>query len=348
MGSLVKQQEDCRMASKTIPHPPRRVPILGDVFGIDPETPNQTTLIRFDELGPIYRRSILGTDLTFVGSPDLAAQVYDEEKWEKFVGRPLEQLRPLVGDGLFTAYNWESNWSKAHEVLMPAFTKESMVSYHDTMVQVTEELCAALKQTADPVPVVDVMGGLTLEVIGRCGFGYSFDSFSGAEEHPFVGALTRSLTYAQKSGIPLPFIGKLLRRKAEKQNRADRELLVSTVDEVIAERQRTGERRKDLLDRMLHPEGGTTLDSENIRNQVLTFLTAGHETSVNTLSFALHFLAQNPEIAGRVRAEALEVFGTSAPRYEDIARLRYTRQVISETLRLWPTAPGFFRAAKED
>ena len=81
-------------STTTIPHPPRRVPILGDVFGIDPETPNQTTLVRFEELGPIYRRSILGTDLTFVGSPDLAAEIFDESTWEKFVGRPLEQLRP--------------------------------------------------------------------------------------------------------------------------------------------------------------------------------------------------------------------------------------------------------------
>lgn len=335
-------------STTTIPHPPRRVPILGDVFGIDSETPNQTTLVRFEELGPIYRRSILGTDLTFVGSAELAADIFDETKWEKFVGRPLEQLRPLIGDGLFTAYNWESNWSKAHEVLMPAFTKESMVSYHDTMVQVTDELCETLSTSNDElVPVVDAMSGLTLEIIGRCGFGYTFDSFQRAD-HPFVAALTRSLTYAQKSGIPVPFIGKLLRRNEEKQNAADRALLVETVDGVIADRQQTGERRRDLLDRMLYPEGDVTLDPENIRNQVLTFLIAGHETSVNSLSFALHFLAQNPDVAEKVRAEAVEVFGGTTPKYEDVARLRYTRQVISESMRLWPSVPGFFRVAKED
>ncbi len=57
------------MGKSTIPHPPRRVPLIGDVFGMDQETPNQTTLKRFEELGPIYRRSILGTDLTFVVQP---------------------------------------------------------------------------------------------------------------------------------------------------------------------------------------------------------------------------------------------------------------------------------------
>jgi len=337
------------MAKSTIPHPPRRVPVLGDVFGMDQETPNQTTLKRFEELGPIYRRTILGTDLTFVGSAELAAQVFDDTTWEKHVGRPLERLRPLVADGLFTAYNWESNWTKAHEVLMPGFTKEAMVSYHGAMVEVVDELCKDLasQPPGGYVPVVDEMGKLTLEVIGRCGFGYSFDSF-GDTEHPFVGAMSRSLTYAQKSAIPVPFIGKLLQRKDEQQNEIDHRLLVDTVDDVIDARKQSGERQRDLLDRMLHPDNGDVLDAENIRNQVLTFLVAGHETSVNALSFALHFIAQDPEIGARMRAEANAVIGDGVVQYEDVPRLRYTRQVINEALRLWPTAPGFFRAAKQD
>ncbi|MFF0818395.1 cytochrome P450 [Rhodococcus sp. NPDC003318] len=336
------------MTKSTIPHPPRRVPLIGDILGMDREFPNQNTLVRFRELGPIYRRSILGTDLTFVGSAELAAQVFDDTKWEKHIGRPLEQLRPLVADGLFTAYNWESSWSRAHEVLVPGFTKDAMVSYHGTMVEVVDELCKDLEsRSGDFVPVVDEMGKLTLEVIGRCGFGYSFDSF-GESEHPFVTAMSRALTYAQDTAIPLPFIGKWLRRNEEQQNEIDRRLLAETVDQVIANRQESGERRLDLLDRMLHPEEGAGLDAENIRNQVLTFLVAGHETSVNALSFALHFIAQNPEIAARMRAEASAVIGAGPVQYEDVPRLRYTRQVINEALRLWPTAPGFFRAAKQD
>ncbi|MEE2033381.1 cytochrome P450 [Rhodococcus chondri] len=337
------------MTKSTIPHPPRRVPLIGDVLGMNREIPNQNTLVRFKELGPIYRRTILGTDLTFVGSAELAAQVFDDSKWEKHVGRPLEQLRPLVEDGLFTAYNWESNWSKAHEVLVPGFTKDAMVSYHGTMVEVIDELCKDIEsRSGEFIPAVDEMGKLTLEVIGQCGFGYSFDSFGGSE-HPFVTAMSRALTYAQDSAIPLPFIGKWLRRKEEQQNEIDRRLLAETVDEVIATRQQSGERRSDLLDRMLHPEAaGEGLDAKNIRNQVLTFLVAGHETSVNALGFALHFIAQNPEIAARMRAEADAVIGTGTAQYEDVPRLRYTRQVVNEALRLWPTAPGFFRAAKQD
>lgn len=135
---------------------------------------------------------------------------------------------------------------------MPGFTKEAMVSYHDVMVEVVDELGKDLAGTDAHVPVVDEMGKLTLEVIGRCGFGYSFDSFGGSE-HPFVAAMSRALTFAQNSAIPVPFVGTFLHRKAEKQNELDHALLVETVDEVIAARQRSGERRRDLLDRMLHP-----------------------------------------------------------------------------------------------
>lgn len=75
---------------------------------------------------------------------------------------------------------------------------------------------------------------------------------------------------------------------------------------------------------------------------------AGHETSVNALSFALHFIAQDPAVASRMREEARGVLGDGSVRYGDVPRLRYTRQVINEALRLWPTAPGFFRSAKKD
>ncbi|WP_072691786.1 cytochrome P450, partial [Rhodococcus marinonascens] len=312
-------------------------PFIGDVLGMDRAAPNQKTLVRFGELGPIYRRTILGNDLTFVGSAELAAGVFDEAHWEKFIGRPIENLRAVAGDGLFTAYNWESNWAKAHEVLMPGFTKEAMISYHGVMAAAVDELCASIdRQGETHIPTVEEMGKFTLEVIGRCGFNYTFDSFTRDQEHPFVAALSRILAYAQKAGIPVPFVGKLLRRKDEAQYRIDYQLIVDTVDAVIEARVESGERRPDLLDRMLHPDNDVELDPENIRNQVLTFLVAGHETSVNALGFTLHFMAQNPDVARRMREEANAVLGDRAAGYEDVTKLRYTRQVINESLRLWP------------
>jgi unspecific monooxygenase len=124
-----------------------------------------------------------------------------------------------------------------------------------------------------------------------------------------------------------------------------------TVDSVVAARGGPGG-EGDLLDRMLataHPETGERLTPENIRRQVITFLIAGHETTSGALSFALHYLARHPDVAARARAEVDRVWG-GAPRpgYDQVAKLRYVRRVLDESLRLWPTAPAFAREARRE
>ncbi|MFD4181085.1 cytochrome P450 [Rhodococcus sp. NPDC058514] len=351
------------METRPIPHPPRRVPLLGDILGMDRAAPSQRTLWQHQQLGPIYRRVIVGTKLTFVTGSELVEEMNDEKRFRKHVGRPLAKLRTIVADGLFTAFHNEPNWSKAHNILMPGFTREAMRGYHQTMLDSTRELIARWDEraTAEFVDVPAEMSKLTLEMIGRAGFGYSFDSFGRADsdqaEDPFVGAMLRALRHAEQTAIPIPFRG-LFAGKAERQNDADIAYVAGVVDEVIAERRAKGEsadtRRPDLLDLMLHstdPETGERLDEVNIRNQVLTFLVAGHETSANALAFALYFLAQNPEVAARARAEVESLWpGEEQPEvsFEQVAKLRYVRRVVDETMRLWPTAPGYFREAVAD
>src|SRR5690606_3146009 len=144
----------------------------------------------------------------------------------------------------------------------------------------------------------------------------------------------------------------LLLRRASRRNAADIARLNRIVDEVVRTRRAEGGGDGDLLDRMLdtaHPETGERLSAENVRRQVITFLVAGHETTSGALSFALHHLARHPRLAARARAEVERVWGdTPAPGYEQVAKLRYVRRVLDETLRLWPTAPAFAREARED
>lgn len=82
---------------------------------------------------------------------------------------------------------------------------------------------------------------------------------------------------------------------------------------------------------------------------MITFLVAGHETTSGALSFALHYLSLHPDVADRARAEVDRVWGdTDTPAYEQVARLRYVRRVLDESLRLWPTAPAYSREATRD
>ncbi|MEU9335982.1 cytochrome P450 [Streptomyces sp. NPDC048290] len=337
-----------------IPRPPYRVPLLGDVIGSRPSSPLQDSLRHGRRLGPIFRRRAFDREFVFVWGADLVAELSDESRFAKHVGLGVANLRPLAGDGLFTAYNHEPNWQLAHDVLAPGFSREAMAGYHPMMLDVADRLTGHWDRAADGGRTVDVPGDmtkLTLETIARTGFGHDFGSFERDRPHPFVTAMVGTLGYAQRlNTVPAPLAGLLLRR-AGRRNTAGIAYLDRTVDGLVrARREASGQ--GDLLDRMLataHPETGERLSAENVRRQVITFLVAGHETTSGALSFALHHLARDPEVARRARAEIDQVWGTTErPGYDQVAKLRYVRRVLDETLRLWPTAPAYAREATED
>lgn len=335
-----------------LPHPPYRVPFLGDVLGLNPRTPFQSSLPQTRKLGPISTRRMLGTEMVAVSGLDLVTEVHDESRFGKYVGHHLTPLREIIGDGLITVETGNPDWQLAHDILKPAFSRDAMQGYHPIMLQVIRELLDQWDGAADNGRQVDVtadMTRLTLESIGRAGFGYRFGSFHRRRPHPFVSAMNRTLKYASWSTVPglaRPLRPVLCRSGA---------VMGRIVDDVIRGR-RGGARPRthDLLDLMLHaahPTTGRRLDQINIRQQVITFIVAGHETTSGALSFALYYLTQNPDILARAKAEVDALWGGSddpEPTYADVARLRYVRAVIDEALRLWPTAPGYLRVARAD
>src|SRR5829696_8634400 len=195
------------------------------------------------------------------------------------------------------------------------------------------------------------MTRLTLDTIGLCGFDYRFNSFYRDEPHPFVASMVRCLDLSMQRQTRLP-IGERLRVREHRQFQEDTTYMNSLVDEIISERKASGDETQDLLGSMLtgvDKETGERLSDINIRYQIITFLIAGHETTSGLLSFALYYLLKNPDVLARARAEVDGVLGTTAaPAFEQVQRLTYVRQVLDESLRLWPTAPGFTRAPYED
>lgn len=339
----------------SVPHPAGRLPLVGDVLGVSLHTPVQDSMRLERQLGPIFERKALGHRFVFVSGADMVAELSDESRFAKNVAPGIAELRGIGGDGLFTAYNEEPNWARAHNLLRPAFTQAAMRSYHDIMVAVAGELAEHWDTHDDgaPVDVSSDMTKLTLETIGRAGFSYSFDSFRRERPHPFVEAMVRALTHAQRRTFrKVPLVSKLLYRRSDRQNEQDTAYLAQVVDEVIRQRRDSdAEGPEDLLEIMLRAareDDPNRLDEVNIRNQVVTFLVAGHETTSGALSFALHYLAQHPEILAKARAEVDVVWGDGTPTFEQVAKLRYVRRVLDETLRLWPTAPAYAREARED
>jgi unspecific monooxygenase len=338
--------------TKDLPHPPFRVPFLGDVLGLNPHTPFQSSLPQTKKLGPISARKMLGTEMVAVSGLDLVAEVHDESRFGKYVGHHLTALREVIGDGLITVETDNPNWRLAHDILKPAFSREAMQGYHSIMVQAVREMLDHWDEAASDGRRIDVTADTTrlaLESIGRSGFGYPFGSFERHRPHAFISAMNRMLKYASWSTFPL------LTRPLKPAIRRSGALMGRIVDDVIQAR-RDGARPEtpDLLDLMLnstHPVTGRALDPVIIRQQVITFLVAGHETTSGALSFALYYLTQNPEVLARAKQEVDALWGTSdspEPTYVDIAKLRYVRAVVDEALRLWPTAPGYMRVARKD
>lgn len=343
-------------ANPALPHPRWRLPILGDLLTINPAKPTQTSMRDARALGPIFERRIVDWPMIVVSGADLIAEINDERAWRKHVGVLFKKIRPVARDGLFTAYHHEPNRAKAHNILAPAFTREAMRGYHDTMTRSIGELLDHWSTRGDRwVDVAEDMNKLTLEIISRAGFDYTFDSFTRATADPFVAAMLRGLTYINRNANLPPLLQKTLRRRAAQHTR-DIAYVHQVVDDVIAARQTSGTlgEHNDLLDRMLtvaDPDTGEQLDPVNIRYQILTFLVAGHETSAGVLAFALYELARHPDIAAQARAEIDQRFpGHGRPdiAFEDVARLRYLRRIVDETLRLWPIAPGYFREARHN
>jgi cytochrome P450/NADPH-cytochrome P450 reductase len=317
--------------------------------------PVQQAMDLMREHGPVFVRRLYGRDTLFVGDLDLVADLADEQRFAKHIGPGLENVREFAADGLFTAYNDEPNWAKAHDILMPAFALGSMRTYHPVMLKVARRLIASWDRDAragQPVNVPDDMTRMTLDTIGLAGFGYDFGSFERAEPHPFVESMVRCLEWSMTRLARVPGKDYSARDAAFRDDSA---YLARVVDDVIAAR--TGADQSDaddLLGLMLtaeHPADGTTLDTANIRNQVITFLIAGHETTSGAMSFALYYLAKHPTALELVRREVDELWGGQAdpePTYDEVGRLTYTRQVLNEALRLWPTAAVFSRQARED
>ncbi|MFB6636914.1 cytochrome P450 [Streptomyces chartreusis] len=318
-------------------------------------TPVQQAMELMREHGSVFVRRLHGRDALFVSDPGLVAELADERRFAKHIGPGLENVREFAADGLFTAYNDEPNWARAHDILMPAFALGSMRTYHPVMLKVARRLIDSWDRDARagrPVNVPDDMTRMTLDTIGLAGFDYDFGSFERPEPHPFVESMVRCLEWSMKRLARVP--GRDY-SAADAAFRDDAAYLAQVVDDVIAARTGTDQSAaEDLLGLMLtaaHPADGTTLDAANIRNQVITFLIAGHETTSGAMSFALYYLAKHPTALELVRREVDALWGDRAdpePAYDEIGRLTYTRQVLNEALRLWPTAAVFSRQARED
>ncbi|MEO9062884.1 MAG: cytochrome P450 [Burkholderiaceae bacterium] len=329
-----------------VPQPPRKL-IIGNAGDLDSAAPIQSMMKLAKTYGPIYRLTIYGATMYVVSSQELVDELSDETRFQKRIHGPLKEIRAFAGDGLFTAYNSEPNWAKAHRLLMPAFGPLGVRSMFDRMVDIANQMFVKWERygSGAVIDVADNMTRLTLDTIALCAFDYRFNSFYQNEMHPFVAAMVDALDEAgQRSRRPNMLSNVMVTKKRKYE--ADQVVLAQVAERLIAERRQDpkGLDKKDLLNVMLNGVDTVTdekLSDENIRFQMVTFLIAGHETTSGLLSFASYLLLKNPAVLMKAQKIVDDVLGDELPRIEHLAQLRYIEQLLMETLRLWPTAPAF-------
>ena len=255
-------------------------------------------------------------------------------------------LSLVTGEGLLTADT--EAWRPARRMLQPAFHRETLALVGGHVTEAVDRLLARwAAQDGQVVDVDEAMMRVGLEVVGSSLFG----SDLSADAERLAAATVRALDVViKKARTPLPVplsvptpSNVVLRRAVGQLDAAVTAMLAERATRPLAPDQAP----RDLLDLLLlaRDDVGEGLSPQQIRDQVVTFIVAGHETVAAALTWALDLLATHPEALRRVRAEA-DALGR-APQLDDIASLPYTAAVLDETLRLYPPAWVITRRATE-
>ena len=283
----------------------------------------------------------------------------DDERFDKLVGDGQKAVRSFGRSaGLFTSDTDDPNWSKAHNILLPNFSQQAMRDYVPMMNDIATQLMQKWERLnpGEPVDVTADMTRLTLDTIALCGFGYRFNSFYRDTMHPFVeamyGVLGESSDDAPGRCPSRPSCGAALRRSWPRTTATWRAKFNRSSTSGAA----AGTSKITRICSAACSPGWTSgparsWSDDNIVAQCQTFLIAGHETTSGLLSFAISFLIKHPEVVARAQEEVDRVLGTDIsllPTYQQMQGLTYVNQILSETLRLWPTVSAFTRYPYED
>jgi cytochrome P450 len=258
-------------------------------------------------------------------------------------------LEPGLGRGLLTSEG--ETWRRHRRIMAPAFDRRSIESYAPVITAVTRDLLARWDALPDAseVDVGAAMMHTTLHIISRAMFSANSDAIVEVVERG-VGRYQMTVRPSLFDLLRFPlwfadlFSGR--RSTAKVFNEFDR-----AVDELIASRaDAAAAQPKDLLARLVAARdaetGGAT--AKEVRDEVVTIFMAGHETTAQALTWTWYLLALHPAVEAKLQDEVRVVLDGRMPHYEDIARLRYTRMVIEESMRLYPPAHTMAREPVAD
>ena len=289
--------------------------------------------------GPIARYSIGRYEFLQVSDPEYIQQVLVRNNQAYTKGERFQStLRPALGNGLLTSEG--SFWRSQRHAVEPAFHPDALQGFGDVMVEATERLCAEWT-AGHQRDIHDDMMSLTVEIAAEA----LFDIDIRDEEEAIADALETVMDRATKRirrpvDIPdwAPTPG---------NRRFDRAMddLHAVADRIIDQHEASGGNGIDVVSLLQSKDDPPS--REQIRDEVVTILLAGHETTALALTYTLHMLSENPQQRAALRRELDDVLGGDPPTVADLADLSYTEQVVKEGMRIYPPVYDLIREAAE-
>ena len=315
---------------------PRGVALLGVMVEILRDRLGLMTSVT-EEYGDAVRFKMGPKSLYFLNHPDHAKHVLADnaENYHKGIG--LVHAKKVLGDGLLTSEG--ELWRRQRKVINPAFRRDRLSRFAGVVVEeavvLTDRWRRRTRQgPTRPVDVGHEMTSLTLAVLGQTllnadlgayeSIGHAFDV---VQDQAMFEMVTLNMV---PHSLPLPRNARFRKAKQE---------LDRIVWDIVEQREASGETGDDVLSRLVagfSAEPDEKVRRRQLRDELVTILLAGHETTASTLSWTWYEIDRQPAIAERMRAEAREVLGEGLPTYADLHRLTYTTMVIQETMRLHP------------
>jgi cytochrome P450 len=260
-------------------------------------------------------------------------------------------LRPILRDGLLTAEG--ETWKRSRRAMAPVFTPRHIGKFAETMLDATQAYAGNYEQAAKAGATRDVardMTELTFDIISKTLF--SGDVVAASDD--FAGDVERLLaTMGRVDPLDLLKAPHWLPRVTRMKGRRVMGLFRGIVEQTMAKRRATIARGSDVPDDfltlLLKLEGADGLTGEEIKDNIVTFIGAGHETTARALGWTLYCLANAPQERVIVEDEIDRFFAAGAPPPQKwLDALPKTRAAFEETMRLYPPAPSINRAAIED
>ena len=327
-----------------LPPQPPGVPVLGHLIDVARD-PLRLFLSAAVEIGDVVGLRVGPWRGALVSAPEHVKHVLVTRVRNYPKSPTYRALKLVLGNGLVTSEG--ELWQRQRRLAQPAFHRQRLAGFVDTFARCTGDLLTAWDGEPDhaEVDIHREMQALTLRAVGLT----LFSTELGGEASAVGTALARVLVKANalsESILPMPG---WLPTPANFRFRRSLRVLDELVYRLIGER-RAGEELPDLLGMLVSAtdETGTErMDDRQLRDEVMTLLLAGHETTANALTWAFYLLSTHPEVYRRLHEEARGL-GGRMPTLGDLGALPYTGQVLDEAMRLYPPAWILERQAVED